>query len=138
MGGSTASVASEYCKISFVGSGSPLEVAQQFKLILKGRTVCFPISDVSHKSVQRVLPEESVYNVISYQTVKAPTSVPLCDDYLFTSPSNAEAFLEMNLIRESSQIISIGPTTYRLLRDKEIQAIQSKTSTLLGMIDMIR
>lgn len=136
MGAGTAIVASEFCQLSFTGSGSPSQVAIQFKKELASESVCFPISDVSHRTVQKGLNPDQVTDVIAYSTVKAPTSVRTCNTYLFTSPSNVDAFLELNTIPPDSKVIAIGPTTYKCLVEYGFSPVRSKASTILSMIDL--
>ena len=137
MGQATAQIVKQHVRLSFIGSGSPAEVAQQFKEVLLDQTVCFPISDLSMKSIQKNLTPDRVENVISYKTVKLIERISEQDYFLFTSPSNVEAFLEGNIQLPSGKYFAIGPSTKLRLTENGIESRQSAGSTLLSMIDKV-
>jgi len=136
MGQATAKLAMKHVQLEFVGSGSPKEVAAQFKNKLALETACFPISDLSLKSIQKALSPGQVENIESYITAKADVKISDQDLYLFTSPSNVQSFLNANSIPDHADVIAIGPSTHQELFEANINAFQAIDGTILSMIDL--
>jgi uroporphyrinogen-III synthase len=111
--------------VAFCGENStePDEVAKQFKLWLKEQTVLFPISNQSQRSISRILPERLYQELIVYQTVQKTFSLSETPNVLiFSSPSNARAFLSSNHISSSQKVACFGRTTYHFLQERKINA----------------
>jgi len=102
---------------SFVGSnaGNPSEVGQQFKLLVEDKKVLFPQSLSSNRSIASLFPENQLQEVSIYKTVVKPLSIPKCDTYVFTSPSNVDGFLLENTIPIGKKVIAWGKTTEKYL-----------------------
>jgi uroporphyrinogen-III synthase len=98
--------------VRFIGenSGVPDAVAKQFKEWLGKRTVLFPQSSISKRSISKFLTENQVVERTVYKTVSACMEIPLCGIYIFTSPSNVQSFLSCNKSIDG-KIIAWGETT---------------------------
>jgi uroporphyrinogen-III synthase len=103
--------------VHFTGSiaGDPEQVAHEFAAWLHGRKVLIPSSDRSNRSIAIALPKEQVEELVVYQTITFLEQVTPCELYIFSSPSNLEAFLELNTIPSAAQIIAWGKTTEKAL-----------------------
>lgn len=126
--------------VSFFGldSTKPLEVALDFKTWLGDRTVLFPVSNISNRSVQQVLSDEQIYEVVVYHTIPKAIHLPVPPDVLiFSSPSNAEAYLQQNQVSDSQKIACFGTTTQQFLKSKNIEAIILKSPDENGVMDYL-
>lgn len=111
------------CTIDFEGknSGQPGEVARAFTAFAAGQSVLFPQSDRSNRSMQQRLAPEQVIDLVVYKTVLQPAIIhPTPSVLVFTSPSNAEAFLQSNTIYEYQKVIAWGQTTAAFLKEESI------------------
>jgi uroporphyrinogen-III synthase len=111
-------------EVHFVGSaaGDPPFVAQEFKTWLAGRKVLVPCSDRSNRSIASSLPKEQVDEILVYRTVLSPIKVENVDLYIFSSPSNIQAFLEMNQFPIDAKIIVWGKTSESYLNKLGLKA----------------
>jgi uroporphyrinogen-III synthase len=90
----------------------PRLAAEEFKSWLGMRRVLFPISDKSNKSMQKILPPNNYDEIVVYKTLFAPIKLDFFPDYiLFSSPSNVDAFLELNSINKKQKVYAWGETT---------------------------
>ena len=101
--------------VDYVGKGSPLETAKGFKEILNNtEIVFFPSSNRTLGTVQSILEEKNKIVIPTYNTSLIEVTVKSHDFYVFTSPSNVEAFLnESNIYHK---VISIGPSTTKKVK----------------------
>ena len=117
----------------FIGekSGNPIEVTQAFKQWLGKRTVLIPQSDKSAQTISLFLPEEHYIACVVYRTLLNCKPVDNSDVYVFTSPSNAESFLQCNPTPEG-KIIAWGETTKQFLLQKEIPPFTKLETSTIG------
>jgi uroporphyrinogen-III synthase len=113
----------KHLRVDFEGikSGNPKEVANDFSAFVGERSVLFPQSSQSHKSMQDVLKASQVSNLVVYETIPKP--IPLHKQpsiVVFTSPSNADAYLSVNTISGSEVVIAWGKTTERFLKSQGV------------------
>ena len=102
-------------------AGIPEQVANEFKDFLKMRKVAFFQSDLSKRSISGHIPANQREEYIIYSTkLNAITLPEEASIYVFTSPSNVDAFLLHNSIPTDAIIIAWGKITERALREKEI------------------
>lgn len=96
----------------FIGdqSGQPEKVAEDFKKWVWDRTVLFPQSTRSHRSIVSQLDPAQCIEVPVYETLPDCKPVCDCDAYVFSSPSNLESFLSCNDL-PTGKIIAWGETT---------------------------
>jgi uroporphyrinogen-III synthase len=112
-------------QVSFFGTDAtnPNEVAAAFKSWLGNRSVLFPVSNISNRSVQKVLEKEQYQEVVIYKTVSQSKAFePIPDILIFSSPSNAAAYLEKNQIHPHQQVACFGRTTELFLQSRNIAA----------------
>ncbi len=122
---------------SFIGANpaNPGEVATQFRSWLGDRSVFFPISDQSLKSISGIIPDVQKQEVIVYRTGEKQQAIEACNWYVFTSPSNVQAFLKTNSLPASSGVVAWGKSTERYLRDQGISVTKTlEDSSLTALI----
>ena len=109
--------------VDFTGSTPthPELVAVDFKGWLGERKVLFPQSDRSNQTMQQQLNFNQYVNRVVYKTVLVSQSIsPQPDVLIFSSPSNAEAYLIANTITSSQKVLAFGSTTSAFLKTKGI------------------
>lgn len=123
-------------EVSFIGenSGAPDAVANQFKEWLGKRTVLFPQSAISKRSISKHLPENQVVERIVYKTISTCQEIDSCDIYIFTSPSNVQSFLSCNK-KIDGKIIAWGETTKATLESHGFSV--SKTLSVSDEVHLI-
>ena len=122
---------------TFIGEGSPKQVAQQFFNKLGKDTVFIPSSNLSLGTVQELIPSNQKDVVTTYNTVYKKEKIPDQDCLVFTSPSNVEAYFFMNKY-VNQKVVSIGPSTTKALKEKEVlNVVESYSSTELALADMV-
>jgi uroporphyrinogen-III synthase len=131
VGPSTAKKVSELGHtVAFVGGspGDPQRTSKEFTAWTGDRTVLFPESDRSLGSLSKGLHPKQVIRIAVYKTVHHPQKIPVQDIYVFTSPSNAESFLELNDVPRDTHVIAWGKSTEGLLLTKNIYVDKTLTS----------
>lgn len=109
-------------KADFIGSnaGKPDAVAEEFLSWLDSGKVIFPLSTKSNRSISSKVPVEQCTELIVYETILTGVELNYFDVYVFTSPSNVEAFLEVNPVPSESKVIAWGTTTEKRLLKRGI------------------
>ncbi len=116
--------------ISFEGSSTDVEIeSKRFASLVGSETVCFPSSDRSLHSFAKHLSSKQVNLIEAYRTVLEPSGAPMTSVILFSSPSNVEGFLKLNIIMPSQKIIAFGPSTANFLNSQGITVFQILDST---------
>jgi uroporphyrinogen-III synthase len=107
----------------FVGkeAGNPLKTAAEFKNWVKNRIVFFPQSNLSLGTFSAILPENQVLKQVVYKTKLKEIEISKCQIYIFTSPSNLDAFLIINEIIEDSKVIVWGNSTFEKAKSKGLK-----------------
>ena len=100
----------------------PTQTALEFKRWVGERRVFFPVSSRSLGSISSVFPPAQIESVTVYKTTLSPRVVEACAVYIFTSPSNAEAFLLQNTIPSGAKVIAKGASTQEYLQQHEIES----------------
>ena len=97
----------------FVGkeAGNPQKTAEEFKNWVKNRIVFFPRSNLSLGTFSAILPENQVIKQVVYKTKLKEIEISKCQMYIFTSPSNLDAFLTINKIPDDAKVIVWGKST---------------------------
>ena len=115
-------------------AGNPNESAQVFKTWLGQRHVLFPKSEQSLNSYSSVLPDHQKTEIIVYRTYSISTSIPPCDLYIFSSPSNVKAFFESNVLPSEAICLAWGSSTMKYLESQGISISHKlQTGTLKGL-----
>jgi len=104
----------------FIGkeAGNPEIAALEFKKWIKNKIVFFPRSDKSIQTFPKNLAPENVISQCIYKTNNIEKLISKCHLYIFTSPSNLDAFLITNEIPVDSIIISWGTSTTAFAKEK--------------------
>jgi len=124
-------VAERYQKeIAFIAqqSGLPNEEATRFNAWRKGRSVCFPSSQLSIGTYAALIPESEKIILPVYTTQFKKRHITEKDIYVFSSPSNVVAFLEHNTMPSQAKVVAWGSSTAQELVKKQI----SVTKVLKG------
>lgn len=118
-------------------SGMVTDMAKGFAEFAKGRSVIFPISNLSQQSYSQYLAKGSFRFVQVYATKINPAIIEDCDLYIFTSPSNIRGFLMENPAN-SKLSISWGETTAKYLNKSGFKVLkQLKISSIDYLIEVL-
>jgi uroporphyrinogen-III synthase len=123
---------------NFIGksSGDTAKIALEFNELVKNKKVLFPQSSISNRSIASVFPRAQITEISIYKTETYPKSIPNCDYYVFTSPSNVDGFLIDNQFPSFAKIIAWGKTTEKYLINKNQKVEYTlKNSTLSELIE---
>ena len=108
--------------VDFSGNSSDSTiVAQEFKAWAGNRTILFPLSDISLKTIVSQFEARQIKELVVYETIIKHEVIESCDVYVFTSPSNLRGFLELNSVPKNSIIIAWGRSTANELDKLNIQ-----------------
>jgi uroporphyrinogen-III synthase len=127
----------------FVGkeAGNPKKVAQEFKIWLKNKIVFFPQSNLSLGTFSSILPKNQVIKEVVYKTNLKSKEINKCQIYIFTSPSNLDAFLIINQIPKDSKVIVWGKSTsqHAVNRQQKIDYVleNSEMKELLDLLSQL-
>jgi uroporphyrinogen-III synthase len=107
----------------FIGksAGDTSKIGLEFKELVKDKKVLFPQSSISHRSIASLFQVNQIEEISIYKTAIYPKSIPTCDYYIFTSPSNVDGFLIENQFPSSTKIIAWGKTTEKDLIEKDVK-----------------
>ena len=124
---------------AFVNAGEISDNSKLFRDFAKGETIFFPLSSISRKSYSGILPPENVKTAVAYKTILRDFQISDCEFYVFTSPSNAEAFLKSNFVPDNAVIISWGESTSAKLRENSIPVnYELKTSGFPELLNYLQ
>lgn len=119
IGEGTAKRLADYeIEANFVGNGNPDETAIEFLKKAKNKTVLFPRATTSQQSIQKILSTQIqsldvlVYENQPSQHIESRSEAVL----VFTSPMNANAYLDKYPLKKHQKIIAIGQTTAKALK----------------------
>ena len=125
---------------AFVGkeAGNPEKVAEKFKNWLGEKRLLIPHSSLSQKTIASIIPSSQCESICIYNTLLKPSVIPECDVYVFTSPSNLDAFLQVNKLPEHAKVIAWGNTTEKALLKARINPnLTLKNAQLEELIDVL-
>lgn len=110
--------------ISFVGNGSPDDVAEAFgKTTNENEVTCFVRAENSLDSVHKKLNKPQDFSIPVYQnTIAQNIPTDAFDVLIFTSPLNVDAWTNRRKI-ENETVVSIGKTTARHLHTLGIKDV---------------
>ena len=138
MGRGTESALLEKGKVaSFVGtlSSDPSQVFRDFKSWLGNRKATVPHAVDSLFSIKQYIDALQLTFIPVYKTIPIHKVVPPAEVYIFSSPSNAAAFLEKNQVKEFAQVFAWGKSTQKYLTSRGFSV--SKTLTLADESELI-
>jgi len=116
-------VAEHYQKeVHFIAqqSDQPQLEAQKFNEWRKGRSVCFPSSQLSIGTYAALIPESEKIILPVYTTQFKKLHIKEKDIYVFSSPSNVLAFLAHNTLPTHAKVVAWGSSTAQELAKKQI------------------
>ncbi len=114
-------------RADFIGQSTDTKlVGKQFSARVGLGKVVFPVARESMRTIQWQFPkQQNVIDLPIYAALKVPHEVTETTDILvFTSPSNAESYLEKNKIHPHQKIIAMGEATEKSLLKAKVKAEQ--------------
>ena len=114
-------------RADFIGQSTDTKlVGKQFSARVGLGKVVFPVARESMRTIQWQFPkQQNVIDLPIYAALKVPHEVPETTDILvFTSPSNAESYLEKNKIHPHQKVIAMGEATEKSLLKAKVKADQ--------------
>lgn len=106
-------------RADFIGSSADTKMTgKQFASRVGSGKVLFPQAQGSMRSIQQqFVKAEQVIDLVVYETKKKNDgNMPVADMFVFTSPSNVEAWFERFTISPEQKIIAMGDATANALR----------------------
>ncbi|MEO8087983.1 MAG: hydroxymethylbilane synthase [Bacteroidota bacterium] len=121
IGKSTAEAIRKYGKrADFIGYSTDTKMTgKQFASRVGSGTVLFPMAKGSMRSIQNgFVKSGQTIDLTVYETLKTDVQIQVSDFdiFLFTSPSNVEAFFEKNRLTNSHKVIAMGDATASSLK----------------------
>src|SRR5690606_8940903 len=108
----------------FVGEGKDLQqIASDLNQKLGDRSILFPLSSRSLRSISSHLNPNQLEEVVVYDTINQSRTIPPSDFVVFTSPSNVDSFLETNQLNSSTILIAWGESTAKALEKRQKKAL---------------
>jgi uroporphyrinogen-III synthase len=123
------------CDFIAANAGNPNESAQTFKKWLGKRHVLFPKSEQSLNTYSSVIPINQKTEIVVYRTTSISKSISPCDLYIFSSPSNAKAFLEHNQLPNEANCLAWGSSTTAFLTSQDIPVFHHLQTGTLQELD---
>ena len=101
-------------------------MGKQFSARVGLGKVVFPVARESMRTIQWQFPkQQNCIDLPVYAALKVPHVVPETTDVLvFTSPSNAESYLEKNKIHPHQKVIAMGEATENSLLKAKVAESQ--------------
>jgi len=112
-------------RAEFIGSdGDTRMTGKKFASLAGSATVLFPQAKGSLRSIQQqFVRKEQTVDLVVYETTKMnPKEAPDADILVFTSPSNADAWLEHHSMRKDQKAVAMGDATAHALKRNGIYA----------------
>ena len=142
IGESTANELKKYnLTADFIGTAAsnPNHVAREFKAWLGNRTVLFPQSQRSNRTMQRELNSNQYSDLVVYETHLESIKFKEPLNYLvFTSPSNAEAYMLSNEVANNQVVMSFGTTTSKYLDDQGVKNLCLNEPTEDAVVELLK
>jgi hydroxymethylbilane synthase len=107
----------------YIGKGvNLLNIAKEFREVLKNESVLFPQAIDSYQTIQKQLAfSNTCYNLYVYKTsIRSDFDLPYSDILIFTSPSNVISYYTKYKYDSKQLIIAIGSTTKLKLSEYNI------------------
>lgn len=112
-------------------AGEPEKVAEQFLAWVGERSVFFPVSTKSLQSISGIFPPNQCEVQEVYETIYQTKPIASCTTYVFSSPSNVEAFLMSNAVPKEAKCIAWGKSTAQALIKNHMQVQHTLTTASL-------
>lgn len=101
---------------------------KKFTNWVSDKKIVFPLSNRSLRSFSSLIPKDQKEEIVVYNTDSKCKSIEPCEYYVFSSPSNVEAFFDCNQVPTSSKFIAWGESTQKSLEERQIK-VQCTLST---------
>lgn len=124
----------------FTGNGDTEQSLAEFALLTGGKIVCMPQALYPSVNAADLLPTAAatIPLPVYRNTVKHNITVEPADIVVFTSPLNANGYLQSNIILPEQKLIAIGRTTQKYLQDKGFtNVLIPPVTTLASVADLI-
>ena len=111
-------------RADFIGGSTDTRLTgKQFAALIGDARVLFPQAKGSLRSVQQQsVKKGQAIDLVVYETIlKNDTPVDPASIYVFTSPSNVEAYFAKNTLPASVKVIAMGHATRSALREQGVQ-----------------
>lgn len=140
VGASTAQQLCLFAHVDFTGNASDIEnTASEFAALTRGKTVLFPGSERSLRSIQKYKPQHEVVDLVCYRTIPQPVQIKEADIYVFSSPSNVESFFTVNRPPGNARYIAFGKSSANKLSEYGIsQAIIPESLHVSELVNTIK
>lgn len=119
-------------------SGDPVAARKEFMSILGSKIIYFPSTRTSQGSYHEEIPPKQKIVQDTYETILKDDMVEACDWYVFTSPSNFQAFSIHNQLPQNAEVIAWGTTTERILTSSGVTVNycldKSSISSLISLL----
>ncbi|MFN6379698.1 MAG: uroporphyrinogen-III synthase [Flavobacteriales bacterium] len=130
VGASTSKILDPSLNILFEANSTDVDSeAKRFASTVGGASVCFPCSNRSLLTFAKYIPSSQAKVIEAYTTSIQAIGAPMTNVILFSSPSNVEGFLKLNIIMPSQKIIAFGPSTANYLKSQGIAVFKILDST---------
>ncbi|MFM7234106.1 MAG: uroporphyrinogen-III synthase [Flavobacteriales bacterium] len=118
IGEATAKTIRQYRPVDFTGDAIDItDSAYRFVEAIGEQTVLFPSAADSLKHVQSALPRSQVIDLPVYTTTEIEATIPTCEVYVFSSPSNVRSFFKSNGgVSSTMKCIAFGEATQQELK----------------------
>lgn len=137
--GTAAVLASLGHSPNFVGLGNdPEKIAYQLKEACDGKSILFPLSSRSLKSISSRMNQDQIEEVVVYDTINQSSAIPECDFVVFTSPSNVESYLESTALCSTSTYIAWGKSTLNTLEKRQKKALVLDEPSEQALISLLQ
>jgi uroporphyrinogen-III synthase len=112
IGEGTAKTIEEFCSVDFVGDAIDItDSAYRFAECIGSGKVLFPCAAESLRHIQSALRAEQVIEIPVYSTTEKKVSIPDCDVYVFSSPSNVRSFFKNTTPTQALKSVAFGEAT---------------------------
>lgn len=141
LGAATARTLAAYGRTAdFIGKGQPEAVAESFGRRAKGKSVLFPQTAQSRRSIEQQLASTIIATrLVTYRTESAPLAAPLLADIVvLTSPLNAKAWLSNNTPFPGQYFIALGPSTAQALNKQGIDCVFPSSPTETALLELLK
>lgn len=111
-------------RADFIGQSTDTKmIGKQFSSLAGKAKVLFPMAKESLQSIQhQLVSRESAINLPVYMTLKHPVTIDISTQVVvFTSPSNVDAFFEMNKWQPHYKAVAMGDATGNALERKGVK-----------------
>jgi uroporphyrinogen-III synthase len=126
IGNATAQTISNYRPVDFIGDLIDItDSAYRFAEIIGSANVLFPGAAESLRHIQSALPAGQIIDLPVYTTTEKKTVIPVCDVYVFSSPSNVRSFFsnQNNAHPESMMCVAFGESTRESLHKQGVSNV---------------